>query len=101
MTLTTLEQFIHDYLVESGWDESQFGVVSVDFPTGGSCNLTYIIADVIRAYNKSLVESLGHPTNDNEYELDVDEHKRWWITHKHVQSGEPFLQFLNSEPINK
>lgn len=101
MKQTDLEIFIHNHLVKEGWDESSFGVISADMPDGGSCNLTYVIADVIRAYNKELVNSLGNPTDKNGYELEPDNNNKWWITHKHIGGGEPFEQFLNSEPINK
>lgn len=44
-----------------------------------------------------LIESLGEPSQDNEYILKPDENGRWWLTHKCVGSGEPFEQFLAIE----
>jgi hypothetical protein len=56
MNHTELEKFIHTELLKEGWQQNQFGVISADFE-GGSCNLTYVIADIIRAYNKLLIET--------------------------------------------
>lgn len=53
----------------------------------------------LKEHHKRLIESLGEATPDNEYTLKPDENGEWWLTHKHVGSGEPFEQFLNSETI--
>jgi hypothetical protein len=53
------------------------------------------ITDLIKVHNSQLIASLGEPAQDNEYILKPDESGRWWLTHKHVGSGEPFEQFLN------
>lgn len=96
MNLTELEKFVQNYLIETaGFEPGAFDVISANV-TGGSCNLTFVIAGLIAVYHKSLIESLGEATPDNEYSLKPDENGEWWLTHKHVGSGEPFEQFLNS-----
>lgn len=80
--MTDLEKFIYAQLYN-------YGVVEID-------KTVSIVAGVIKAYNKSLIESLGEAISDNEYSLKPDENGQWWLTHKHVGSGEPFEQFLNS-----
>ena len=48
---------------------------------------------------RKLIKSLGSPIHTNEYILKPDDKGEWWITHKHVGSGEPFEQFLTDKPV--
>ena len=42
-----------------------------------------------------LISTLGEPINDNGYVIEPDDDGVWWITHKHVGSGEPLFQWIN------
>lgn len=57
------------------------------------------VINSIKRNHKLLIQSLGEPTKDNEYILKPDSDGVWWLTHKHVGSGEPLEQFLNAKPI--
>jgi len=43
---------------------------------------------------EKFIDSLGEATQDNEYILKPDSDGVWWLTHKHVGSGEPLSQAL-------
>lgn len=42
-----------------------------------------------------LISTLGEPIKDNGYIIEPDDDGKWWITHKHVGSGEPLFQWIN------
>ncbi len=45
---TPLEQKVHAMLLEDGFEEGLFGVISANFANGmGSMNLTLVIADIV------------------------------------------------------
>jgi hypothetical protein len=41
-----------------------------------------------------LIKNLGRAEKGNEYIIEPDKNGNWWITHKHVGSGEPLMQWL-------
>lgn len=45
-----------------------------------------------------LIESLGEPSEGNEYTIKPNKDGQWWIEHKVVGSGEPLRQFLLGKP---
>ena len=59
--------------------------------------LNFISANYVhKAGIVHVINSMGEPTGDNEYLLHPQDGV-WYITHKHVGSGEPLEQFLRRE----
>lgn len=49
---TDLEKRVKELLLEDGFEEGPFGVISANFSNGmGSMNLTLVIADIIERLN--------------------------------------------------
>jgi len=55
--------------------------------------LQYWLEKVESKKPNELIKSLGDPVEDNAYEIKAIKGE-WWITHKHVGSGEPLEQWL-------
>jgi hypothetical protein len=59
MEKTKEEIFVHQYLLNEGFEENDFGVISANFANGmGSMNLTFVITDVVKAYADQQTQSL-------------------------------------------
>lgn len=66
MNLTKLELYVQNSLLEAGLQQGSFDVISAPVD-GGSCNLTFVVAGLIRTHHDLLIKSLGEATADNEY----------------------------------
>lgn len=51
MNKTEIEKFVHQHLIDDGFEQNEFGVISAEFANGGgTMNLTLVIASAIEAY---------------------------------------------------